>query len=62
MDSPAEVTRFTRFLIEDPDDPDNLVLDLGVELCERMGWKPGDTLDWHNNEDGTWTLTKKTPD
>jgi hypothetical protein len=62
MDSPAEVTRFTRILIEDPDDPDNLVLDLGVELCERMGWRPGDQLDWTNNEDGTWTLTKKTPD
>ena len=62
MDSPAEVTRFTRVLIEDPDDPDNLVLDLGTELCERLGWQPGDQLNWTNNEDGTWTLTKKIPD
>ena len=62
MDSPAEVERFTRFLIEDPDDADSLVLDLGLELCERMGWHPGDTLEWIDNKDGTWTLTKKTQD
>jgi hypothetical protein len=62
MDSPAEVTRFTRSVIQDPDDPDNLILDLGTELCEQMGWQPGDTLAWHDNKDGSWTLTKKTPD
>lgn len=62
MDSPAEVERFTAFVIQDPEDADGLLLDLGIELCERMGWQPGDQLDWTNNEDGTWTLSKKTPD
>ena len=55
-------SRITVQLIEDPDDVGNLLLDLGQELCERLGWKPGDTLDWIDNEDGSWTLIKKTPD
>ena len=49
-------------LIEDPDDAGNLLLDLGLEICERLGWKPGDTLDWIDNKDGSWTLIKKIPD
>ena len=55
-------SRITVQLIEDPDDVGNLLLDLGLEICERLGWKPGDTLDWIDNEDGSWTLIKKTPD
>jgi hypothetical protein len=47
-----------RTVLEDPDDPGNLVLDLGHELCEQLGWKPGDTLSWIDNQDGTFTLRK----
>ena len=54
--------RITVQLIEDPDDVGNLLLDLGLEICERLGWKPGDTLDWIDNKDGSWTLIKKIPD
>jgi len=54
--------RITVQLIEDPDDAGNLLLDLGLEICERLGWKPGDTLDWIDNKDGSWTLIKKIPD
>jgi hypothetical protein len=46
-------------VMQDPEDPEQMLLDLGLELCERLGWQPGDQLDWTNNEDGTWTLTKK---
>ena len=45
-------------VIQDPEDPEQLLLDLGVELCERMGWHPGDALDWQNNGDGSWTIKK----
>lgn len=50
---------FTRYLVEDPDHPGELLLDLGTELCETLGWKPGDHIVWENNKDGSWTLTKK---
>lgn len=35
------------------------ILDLGDELCDKMGWKEGDTLEWKTNEDGSITLSKK---
>lgn len=51
--------RFTRPVIADPDDPDGLLLDLGLELCEVLGWQVGDVLTWTDNGDGTWTLSRK---
>lgn len=48
-------------VVEDPDHPGELVLDLGLELCAELGWKAGDQLTWQDNEDGTWTLTKQQP-
>jgi len=50
---------FIRTIVEDPDHPGEMLLDLGDELCEHLGWKPGDELDWVDNKDGTWTLRKK---
>jgi hypothetical protein len=44
--------------MEDPDHPGEMLLDLGLELCQRMGWQPGDSLEWINNGDGTWTIKK----
>lgn len=29
------------------------------EMLEETGWKPGDTLIWTDNKDGSYTLTKK---
>jgi hypothetical protein len=43
--------------IVETDDGD-LALDLGNELCEQLGWNVGDTIDWKDNGDGSWTLTK----
>ena len=47
-------------VVEDPEDPDQLLLDLGTELCEQLGWAVGDQLEWIDNKDGSWTLTKQT--
>jgi hypothetical protein len=45
-------------VVEDPDNPDELLLDLGEELCAELGWQAGDTVTWTDNKDGTWTLLK----
>ena len=29
------------------------------EVMAEAGWTEGDTLDWHDNKDGSFTLTKK---
>jgi hypothetical protein len=49
---------FVRAIVEDPDAPGEMLLDLGDELCEHLEWKPGDTINWKDNGDGTWTLSK----
>ena len=53
-----QTSKFERTIVEDPDHPGELLLDLGTDLCEHMGWQPGDTLEWKQLENGTWTLTK----
>lgn len=47
-------------VVEDPDQPGELLLDLGHSLCEQLGWKPGDQVEWLDNKDGSWTLEKIT--
>ena len=51
---------FTRTLLEDPENPGEVILDLGNELCELVGWQPGDEIEFVDNKDGTWTLKKTT--
>ena len=46
--------------LEDADDGSgDLVLPLPDDLMEGAGWKEGDTLEWIDNKNGTWTLRKK---
>ncbi len=47
-------------LEKDPETGD-LVLPLPDELLKEAGWKTGDTLDWNDNGDGTFSMTKKEP-
>jgi hypothetical protein len=49
---------FTRTVVEDPENPGDLILELGDEICEPLGWKPGDLITWTDNKDGSFTLTK----
>lgn len=34
------------------------ILVLPNELLNHLDWKEGDILDWEDNEDGSFTLTK----
>ena len=53
------IESITVTVVEDEQDPDQLLLDLGTELCEQLGWQVGDSLAWTDNGDGSWTLTKQ---
>jgi hypothetical protein len=33
-------------------------IEIPNSLLKKMGWKIGDTIDWHDNKDGTWSLLK----
>ena len=45
-------------VIEDPNNPGELLLDLGLELCAQLGWQVGDTIEWIDQKDGTWRMIK----
>ena len=49
---------WTITLEEDPETKE-LVLPLTDEILESVGWKVGDNLNWTDNKNGTWTLSKK---
>lgn len=51
--------KFFATLEQDPNDPDSLLLPFPQDLLDQMGWQPGDVLLWHDNNDGTFSLTKK---
>ena len=42
------------------DENGDLVLPLSDELLKELDWKEGDNLNWKDNNDGSFTLTKKT--
>ena len=45
-------------VVEDPEHPGELLLDLGLELCAQLDWQVGDTIEWKDQKDGTWLMTK----
>ena len=49
---------YTRRVIKDPES-DDLLLDLGDDLCREAGWKVGDRLEWIDRGDGSWLLRKR---
>ena len=36
----------------------NLILPISDEMMAELGWKIGDTINWNDNEDGSWTMSK----
>jgi hypothetical protein len=44
-------------LEEDPETGD-LILPLNDDILAETGWKTGDSIDWIDNKDGSWTMKK----
>jgi len=45
-------------IVLNEDSDGNIILPLGVELCNEMGWQMGDNLIWIDNSDGTFSIKK----
>jgi len=43
---------------EDPETGDT-ILQLPEELIQLQGWKEGDVINWENQDDGSWSISKK---
>jgi hypothetical protein len=42
----------------DEDSDGELILPLDFDLINQMGWNVGDTLQWIDNGDGTYSIKK----
>ena len=49
---------WTLIVEEDPETGD-AILQFPPDLLEQAGWKEGDTLEWTDRGDGSWSLEKK---
>lgn len=52
-------TQWTITVEEADDGSGDLVLPLTDEIMESAGWQIGDTLEWIDNKNGTWSIKKK---
>lgn len=41
-----------------PDDPENVLMTIPPELCEKLNWKPGDKIKVELGDQGTIILNK----
>jgi hypothetical protein len=51
-------TSWTITVEEADDGSGDLVLPFPDDFLEQQGWKEGDTLEWTDNQDGSWTIQK----
>jgi len=52
------MTSWTITLEEAEDGSGDLVLPLPQDLLDGAGWKEGDTIEWIDNNNGTWSMKK----
>lgn len=51
------MTQWTITVEEDPENGD-AILPLPQEMLDQVGWVEGDTLEWSDNKDGSWSIQK----
>jgi len=44
--------------LEEDSETGDLILPLNEEILEGTGWKTGDSINWIDNKDGSWTMKK----
>jgi hypothetical protein len=49
---------WTVTLEEAEDGSGDLVMPLPQDFLDQQGWQEGDVLDWTDNLDGSWSLSK----
>jgi hypothetical protein len=52
------MTQWTITVEEADDGSGDLVLPFPQDLLDLQGWKEGDTLEWNQQEDGAWIISK----
>jgi hypothetical protein len=47
--------------VKEDNETGDAILEFPDDLMQEAGWKEGDTLEWIDNKDGSWTMKKKEP-
>jgi len=45
--------------IQEHPETGELFFELPLDVMNQVGWYEGDVLEWFDNGDGSWTITKK---
>ena len=53
------MSKWTVTVEEAEDGSGDLVMPLPQDFLDQQGWKEGDTLEWTDRGDGSWSLEKK---
>jgi len=51
-------THWTVTAKEADDGSGDIVLPLPQDMLDQIGWTEGDTLEWIDNKDGSWSIQK----
>ena len=52
------MTNTSTWVVPVIEDGDDIVLPFPDGLLGNQGWQEGDTLEWIDNNDGSWTIRK----
>ena len=45
--------------VQEDMDTGDCIIEFPPDMLEETGWKEGDVLEWHDNKDGSYIMTKK---
>lgn len=46
-------------IVQRDPETNELIIPFSPDMLAQVGWDFGDTIVWADNQNGTWTLTKK---
>lgn len=49
---------FYEVIVQKDDESDDLLIPLPPDMLKKLGWKPGDTIDWSIDANGRWVIKK----
>ena len=58
----SQVEESSQLVIQEDPDTGEQFIELPQRLLQQLGWKEGDTLQWIERPDGSWTIKKAEED
>ena len=59
MIEPSNNSLQKSWIVDVQEDTEGHFIQFTEEMLEQTGWKIGDTLEWIDNKNGTWSIKRK---